>query len=43
MIGTNGAGSRLHTVRTAARGLVEDGINVRESARELTARPKTVL
>ena len=33
MIGTNGAGSRLHTVRTAARRLVKDGINVRESAR----------
>ena len=33
MIGTNGAGSRLHTVRTAARRLVEDGINVREGVR----------
>src|ERR1700716_3296888 len=35
MIGTNGAGSRLHTVRTAARRWVGDGINVR--ARELSA------
>jgi hypothetical protein len=38
MIGTNGAASRLHTVRTAARRLVEDGINIRVGVRANSVR-----
>jgi hypothetical protein len=33
------AGSRLHTVRTAARRLVEDGMNIRVGVRAKSARP----
>jgi len=38
MIGTNGAASRLRTVRTAARRLIEDGMNVRVGVRANSAQ-----